>query len=411
MPNDDFQRFANPRFLRTVDAGLLKEFFLRHEIPPGQLDLSLLDTAPDAGRAAITHYLLHTPKHECAESLTWDLHRIEGLGRPVGQDALLQEARRLAIELVPAEAQAKLSPRNLALLAFIEFPAIFEAAENTLTFLQPQSVEEFVAPEEGIVADMDAEHIAALLARAREIFRADLRGEFCEAHTYEDGSEIHVSIRHGAVLTVAEVIEGNRKRIRSFQEIDNAVLAYSANEGRLKIWGCSKSNRLALARAFSDVILDNPDLFNAPAARRLYTLERVEQAGGGFVFRHGHDDGIAKVLIYEAQVNRMMAGRRGAQRVALSLIARDPFGAALKALHSSRDDIVYGDGGWRLAHLVLKIELKSDKPRPPTIAVKIKPDSTLSFPRQRHQRRVMDLLRMNGMLCEREPASLAVAAG
>ena len=410
MPNDDFQRFASQRFLRTVDPGLLREFFLRHAIPEDRLDLSLLETAPDEGRAAITHYLLHTPKHECPESLTADLHRIERLGRALGQDALLQEARRQGIELVPAEAQAKVNPRNLALRAFIEQSAVFEEAENALAFLQPQSVDEFIAPEEGIIADIGPERIRDLTARAREIFRADLRGEFCEATTYEDGDDVNVSIRHGATLTIAEVIEDNRKRIRSFQEIDNAVLAYSAIDGRLKVWGCAKSSRLALARAFAEIVLDSPGLFNAPTARRLYTLERVEQAGGRFAFRHGHDDGIAKVMIYEAQVNRMMAGPRGGQKVAFSLTARDPFGDALRALHASRTDIAYGDGGWRLAQMVIKIVLKSDRPRPPMIAVKIKPHSTLGFPRQRHQHRVMELLRMNGMLCDREPASAAIAA-
>jgi hypothetical protein len=410
MPNDDFQRFASPRFLRTVDAGLLKEFFLRHKIPADQLDLTLLDTAPEQGRAAVTHYLLYTPKNACPESLAADLHRIERLGRPAGQDALLQEARRRRVELVQAEPAATINPRNLALLAFVHFAEVFEEAENALSFLQPASVDEFIASDEGITADLDPEHVQYLVARAREIFKADLRGEFCEAVTFADGDEAHILIRHGAALTTTEVLENGHRRIRSFQEVDAAVLAYSEMEGRLKVWGCSKSNRLALARAFAEIVLERPGLFSTPAARHLYTLDRVEQAGRSFAFRHGHDDGIAKVMIYEAQVNRMMAGPRGAQKVALSLIARDPFGHALTALHASRPDIAYGDGGWRLAYLVLKIELKSDKPRPPTIAVKIKPDSTLSFQRQRHQRRVMDLLRMNGMLCEREPPSIAIAA-
>lgn len=410
MPKDDFQRFASQRFLRTVDAGLLKAFFSRHAIPVERLDLNLLDTAPIEGRAAITHYLLHTPKRDCPESLTGDLHRIDRLGRPQGQDALLQEARRQMVVLLPPEAVVVANPRNLALRAFIEHPTVFEEAENAIAFLQPPSVDEFIAPEDGIVAEVGPEQIRDLVARAREIFSADLRGEFCEAFTHEDGDEVHVSIRHLAPLTITEVLEENQKRIRSFQEIDNAVLAYSAIDGRLKVWGCPKSNRARLARAFAEIALERPGLFNAPSAQRLYTLETVERTGGGFAFRHGHDDGIAKVAIYEVQVNRMMVGPRGTQKVALSSIVRDPFGNALKALHASQAGVAYGEGGWRIAHLIIKITLKSDGPRPPVISVRIKPHATLSFPRQRHQRRVMDLLRMNGMLCDRDPASAALAA-
>ncbi|WP_147290909.1 hypothetical protein [Roseomonas gilardii] len=407
---DDYQRFANLRFLRTVHEDLLKRFFERYALPADALDLGLLDSAPDRGREAVSHYLLHTPKDRCPESLTADLHRIERLGRPIGQDALLAEARRQGVVLVPPEAAAKTSARNLALRAFVDHPDVFEEAENGLAFLQPQSVMEFAAPEEGIPADLGDDRLRELVARAREIFQADLRGEFCEAVTYLDGDEVHVSIRHGAVLTIAEVLEGSRKRIRSFREIDNAVLAYSAIDGRLKVWGCNKSCRIALAKAFADIMLGSPGLFSAPASQRLYTLRAVERAGSGFQFRHGHDPGIASIQIYEAQANKVAVGRSGREKVVRSLIAREADGNALQVLHESRPEISYQSGAWRLAHIVIKITLVAEGPRPPVITVKIKPHHTVGFPRQRHQKRVMELLAMNEMRCEREPSRPALAA-
>ncbi|PHK93867.1 hypothetical protein CR162_16495 [Pseudoroseomonas rhizosphaerae] len=407
---DDYQRFANLRFLRTVDPDLLKRFLERHAIPADALDLDLLASDPGKGREAVSAYLLRTPKDRCPESLTADLHRIERLGKPVGQDALLQEARRRGVELVPPEALSKTNARNLALRAFIYHPEVFEDAENGLAFLQPASVMEFVAPEEGIPADLSEDRLRTLEAHAKTIFQADLRGEFCEAITYQDGDEVHVSIRHGAALTITEVLEGSRKRIRSFREIDNAVLAYSAIDGRLKIWGCGKASRTALAKAFAEVVLDRPGLFSAVSSRRLYTLEPAEKAGGAFEFRHRHDPGIARVQIYEAQANRVVVTRNGREKVVRSLIARESDGNALQALHDSRPEIIYQSGGWRLAHLVIKIILVAEGPRPPVITVKIKPHDTLSFPRQRHQRRVMKLLAMNEMLHEREPSRPALAA-
>jgi hypothetical protein len=404
MAKDDFQRFANPRFLRTVDTSLLHAFLSRYGIPDEKLDLAQLATAPDVGRAAVSDYLLRTPKGEIPETLTHDLHRVDKLGIPLGQDALLEAARRRGITIVSPDEVAKTSARCLALRAFIGHPDLFEEAEAGLAFIAPPSVAEFVATEEGIIADLSDDRLRHLQERAREIFQADLREEFCEVITYRDGGDDHILIRHGAQLTVTEVIEQGKKAIRSYREIASAVLAYSAEEGRLKVWGCAKAMRDKLARAYAEIVLDSPGLFSAATSRRICTLELVEGSGGSFVFRHAHERQIDKVLIYEAQVNRLVAGRRGGQKVALSLIARDPAGDALAALHASRTDIAYGVGGWQLAHLVIKVVLRSDKPRPPVIAVKIKAPEVVSFQRHRHEKLVMDLLRANGILCAREPA-------
>ncbi|MCE2968973.1 MAG: hypothetical protein LW847_01880, partial [Burkholderiales bacterium] len=100
----------------------------------------------------------------------------------------------------------------------------------------------------------------------------------------------------------------------------------------------------------------------------------------------------------------------GREKILRSLIARESDGNALQALHESRPEISYQSGDWRLAHLVIKITLNAEGPRPPVITAKIKPHDTLSFPRQRHQQRVMKLLAMNEMLCEREPARTVAAA-
>ncbi len=102
--------------------------------------------------------------------------------------------------------------------------------------------------------------------------------------------------------------------------------------------------------------------------------------------------------------------RTGKERTAFSLLARHPGGSALRLLHEGRRDIVYGDGGWRLAHLTIKVVLRTDGPHPPVITVKIKPAETVSFPRQRYQMRVMELLRRNEMLHGREPGRSALAA-
>lgn len=407
--SDDFQKFANDRFLRTVDATLLHRFLARHSIDPAHFDAGLLLADHVAGRRALAEFL-RGPKDRCPPSLTADLHRIAKLDGAAGMDVLLQEAIRLGVVLVPDEAKATAAPRNVALRAFVDHSELFEKAEDALDFLQPLAVTEFVAPEEGIEPDLGPARIEALQAQARALFEADLRGDFCRIGTHQDGDEVHLCIRHGAPLTTTEVVEDGDEHIRSYREIEKAVLAYSAIDGRLQVWGCAKARRADIAELFADVILGRPGLFKDEDAQRLYTLEPVERSAGAFTFRHAHAPEIAEVRIYEAQVNRLAVNpRTGRQRTVRSYIVRDTEGQALQALHASLPGIVYGRG-WQLAHLVIKIVLRAPGRRQPVISVKIKPPQTVSFPRQRHQQLVMALLRRNDLVHDRESAATAVAA-
>jgi hypothetical protein len=146
-------------------------------------------------------------------------------------------------------------------------------------------------------------------------------------------------------------------------------------------------------------------------SQRLYRLAPAERAGGAFVVRKGADEGIEKVLIVEAQANRVTTNpKSGKEKVLFSLAVRDAGGEAVKLLHASRADIAYGDNAWRLAHVVLRIVLKSAGTRAPTITVKIKPPNSVGFPRHRHRKRVMALLKLNNLLHGRTPSSAALAA-
>ena len=66
--------------------------------------------------------------------------------------------------------------------------------------------------------------------------------------------------------------------------------------------------------------------------------------------------------------------KTGREKTLFSLTVRDPSGNALKLLHQSRTDIVYGDNAWHLGHVTARILLQTPSGRAPTITVKIKPD-------------------------------------
>lgn len=102
--------------------------------------------------------------------------------------------------------------------------------------------------------------------------------------------------------------------------------------------------------------------------------------------------------------------KTGREQTLFSLTVRDPSGNALKVLHQSRTDIVYGDNAWRLGHITARVVLKTQGGRAPTITVKIKPDDSLSFQRSRHKKRVMAILALNNLVHARQSGEAALAA-
>ncbi len=325
-------------------------------------------------------------------------------------DILLEEATRAGVSLVTEEEKPIATPRNVAMKTFMQHPAVFAAGEDALDFLQPATVTEFIAPEEGLQADLGPDVLVELEAAARDVFDTTLRGEFCHVVTHDDADEVHVSFRHGAHLRTHEILTDTTQQIASFREIEKIVLAYSAMEGRLKVWGGTKVHRDALADTFARLALGRPGLFRAAEAKRLYTLQPAERAGANFAFQHEHDEEIDSVRIYEAQANRTALNpRSGAQRTIYSLVVRDTRGNALRLLHEARHDIAYGKD-WRLDHLTLKVMMRTGGPRLRALTVKIKPVETVSFQRYRYQARIMELLRVNGMTIDRDAGSAALAA-
>lgn len=406
----DFTKFANQRFLKTANWEVLGRLLGKHAAGLKDLDLELLASDPAEGRRRISEFLLG-PRDNYPDMLVHDLHRIVRLDSVPGMQLILDEAARQRVVLIDPEAPATATSRDIALLAFVDHPQVFAEAEHTSVFIAPPSVSEFNAREEGILPEVTPETLEDLRLRAAELFAADLRGKYCRVRDYEDDGELCIAVRHGAPPVSTEVVKGDDDGVIGFQEVDTAVISYSAVTGRLTVWGCAKKRRKDLAQAFASTILGHPDLFLAADAQRLYTLAPLERSGGTYAFRKGDDEEIDHILIVEAQANRVATNiKTGREKTLFSLTLRDPAGNALRLLHQSRTDIVYGDDAWRLAHVTIRIVLKGPGRRPPTISVKIKPDDSVSFPRSRHKKRVMALLALNNLVHARQPADAALAA-
>ena len=406
----DFTKFANQRFLKTVNWEVLGRLLAKHADGLPKLDLALLAANPAQGRQQVADFLLG-PRDDYPDSLVHDLHRIVRLDSALGMQLILDEAERQRVVIMEPADRATATARDIALLAFVDHPAVFAEAEHTSVFVPPQSVSEFNAREEGVTPDVTPDTLEDLRLAAAKLFAADLRGKYCRVRPYEDDGELCIAVRHGALPVSTEVVKGEKDSVIGFQEIDTAVISYAELTGRLTVWGCTKKRRGDLAEAFATHILGQPGLFKAADAQRLYTLEPLERSGGSFAFRKGDDDEIDRILIVEAQGNRVTTNiKTGREKTLFSLTVRDPSGNALKLLHQSRTDIVYGDNAWRLGHIAARVVLKTPGGRAPTITVKIKPDDSLSFQRSRHKKRVMALLALNNLVHARQSGEAALAA-
>ena len=410
----DLKKFVNPRFVRTIDLALMRRLLERHADTLRGLDLGVFDADPDQARRAVQDFFAG-PEDNYPEGLVADLHRIAELGNANGLQLLLEQARRLRVEMVPANdddhaSEAGQDPKHVALRLFLDHPGVFDAASDMLSYTTLSSFAEFAGIEEGVDVQIDDDTRETFQREAARMFEADLRGRYCRIGWYDDGDEVNVVVTHGAPLKTTEIIEAGADRVISFREAEHAVLSYSAAKGLLKVGGFAKARRAELAEIFATAMLKRPRFFAAPDAQNLYTLAPVERAGFGFTFQHAFDPGIRRVQIVEVQADRLGTdARSGETRTFWSHVMRDHRDNALARLGEGTRGIVFG-ADWRLNHMVIRVHIDAGGSKPARVAVKLKPPGTAMFKRHRFEARIMTLLRRNGLVHDRQPDRASAAA-
>ncbi len=409
----NLKKFVNPRFLKTVDLILLRRLFDRHSGQLQGLDLGLLDRDSDRARQELLDFFAG-PEQGYPRGLVADLHRIAEVGTRAGMDMLLERARAMNIVLVPvrdaAASEHRIDPKHLALRAFLDHPPAFNAASDLIALMRLTSLAEFAGIDEGVEARLNEQTRDAFQQAAARLFEADLHGNYCRVGWYEDDDEIKVVVTHGTPITTVPVVEGGEERIISFTTAEQAVLSYSASAGRLKVGGVSKARCADFAEMFATMMLERPKFFAAPDAQKLYTLEPVEAAGFGFTFDHAFDPTIRRVQIVEAQADRITVDpRSGEERRSWSMTMRDNSNALFR-LGSEARRIIFSQDGYRLNHIVFRVQIEPEGERPARLTVKLKPPSSAMFKRERFEGQIMTLLQRNGLCREREHRDPAVAA-
>jgi hypothetical protein len=409
----DLRKFVNPKFLRTVSLALLRELFDRLPSDGDGPWTSLFDLPEAKARTALGK-LFEGPEEALPGNLVTDLHNIAELGTEAGM-VLLQEraARRNVTIALPRDGEADavpLDPKHFALLAYLHYSDIFNAASDLAALQERSSFAEYVGPDEGVEADQAEAAKAAFAAAAGAMFQRDHRGTHCRVGWYEDGDTLRAVVSHGAPVSVLPVVGAAGEDVIHFRRLEYAVLSYQVGTGRLGIGGLRKAVRAELAEFFAAHILHRPGFFAGEDCQNLYCLAPIERAGLGFKIDHAYDPGIKKVEIIEVQLDRLDAeAQDGHQFVLATHVTRSFSGSALMQVQQHTNRVVFGPGRYRIGHIVLRIEFAT-KSRPASVTVKIKPPSLAVFKRHRFEARVMDLLKRHGFCIDRQSAEAAAAA-
>lgn len=409
----DIKKFVNPKFLSTIDLGLMRELFARHF---GKDDIPVAFDGESAEiRAALTDYF-EAPITRWSKEVIAVLHRVADLGTRDGLQIVLNEARRQGVVLYPELAvedgenlPAKHEPKHVALHVYLHHPRVFEAAADFQALRAPTAMAEFRGPKRDVGADLTEESTAAFKTAIVELLTEDLHGDYYRLGSYEENGEINLVVSHGTPVSITPIVVGKREEIVPLRQVKYAVLRYSPAEGLLRISGVAKARQADVAAIFARHILMQPDFFSGKHARDLYTLAPIAAAGPDFAFQHAFDENIIEVRIVSAAAD-LFAWDEAEQmlRYVRSWESRDASGAALRHFRNSE---VRFDRGWRLGEIRFRVFFRTDSKRPAQVTVRLKPPGTLAFCRTRFEAAIHRLVALNGLEKERShDADLAMVA-
>ena len=404
----NLKKFANSKFVKTVDLTLLRRLFDRHQ----PYDPVLFTGTPVEVRGRLVK-LFTGNESALAEGLVIDLHRVSELGTERGMTLLQARAESQAVQIVSDErCQAEvLDPKHFAMMAFLNQPGVFDAASDLMSLEAWSSLSEYVGADEGVEATLDNTTKGLFEKAAGALFRRDERSSYCRVGWYDDDGDINVVATHGAPATLKPVIDGEAENVISYRAAEQAVISYHPPTGRLKIGGVLPARRAALANMFAEIMLGREGFFAGPESQQLYTLTSMQEQGFRFRIDHAFDPEITHVQITELQVDRITTTSAGDVHVIHSMLIRDNRNNALLSLREIVSaGLTFGPNNYRIGHVVIRVQFKPPKGRPVKATVKVKPPSQAVFKRHRFEGRILELLRRNGFCHDRNATSVAAAA-
>jgi len=402
------RNFVNRSFMRTVDLDLLGELLAPH-VAAMDFDWDALPT-DEAERRDALFDLFRNRGESFPDQLLDALHCILILSNANGTRALQEIAEANGIALVPESELAEpgdgkhLTPRHLALRAYLRHRAIFERAVHRHAFFAPSPLRLVGARRAAPVLHENAAAKAAFEAACSGFFAKRYLGRICEVHWYAEAGLINVLVEHGMNAVTTTVEEEGEQKVKTIREMTLDTISFDPRTGHIKVNARSLVERRELVRLFATHLLADPNFFAAPGSDRLYTLAPVRSGGALWKFKNDWDEDLKEVFVKQLDVDEAEEGHASRGGSPWSMSMRDNENA-LARLYEMVPDIDLSTLRIETIKLLLRFELEGKRR---DVLVTIRPHNVASFRDHMFEARIFQHLRENGFV--QSPSALPAAA-
>ena len=411
MPRN-IRKFVNREFARTVELDLLRRLLEPYR---SKLNFDFATLPKDERNRREALFEFFRMADESFPSEFQDaLHCITVLSNPNGLRILQEQADRVGVQLIPEQEiegeddGRHLTPRHLALRAYLDHRAIFDRALDLHAFVAPPSPMEFVGAREGIESrHEDPAAREAFRCAAAQYFSERYLGRYCDVRWYPEDDEINILVLHGKNAVTANIEQDGEERVLMFREIAQDTIRYHAPSGRLKTSAQHDSEKKKLAEVFALHLLGDAHFFDGEDSQNLYTLRPINEAGPAFQFRTDWDEDLIRLRITEIQADegeQVVGGRQRYSR--WGMMVRDHQNAIARLTELSPDlDLATARINTLKVEFTFRLHGKERR-----IMVKVKPPGLVSFRRDAFEARIIEHLRRNGLSVSRRTYPIAAAA-
>lgn len=404
-------RFASRSFMRTVELNLIERLIQPYQ---AQLKIDCSELPADRDRRADAYFdLFHTAARDFPIQLIEALHSILRLSNANGMRVLVDEAEHGGIHLLPSGTLLSsgkappVTPRHLALLAYLDHRDLFDRALDLQAFLLPRAPLQVIGIDEKVTVEDDPEAQEAFRQAVSEYFRSRYQGEYCNVRFYPEADEFNVLVEHGMNLESILAEEHGSDQVLTFHEIRQDTLSYDPVAGRLKVNAETERDKIALKNCFARHLLRRPKFFDHESSQHLYTLEPVTRAGSRFTLNISRDQDLIDWAIVEIAVDlERPQGTARLRRMRSTVIVCNSVNAIAELAEIAPGlDL----SAARISYLKLQLTyLLFGKKR--RVVVTIKPPGVLRAPQGMLEPRILEVLRSNGLCLSRQPAAVVAEA-
>ena len=404
----NIKKFVNRDFTKTVDLDLLKRLIDPYASTI-HLDWNALPADENERREAIFEFFRGTDETFPAELLD-ALHKIMVLSNENGARLLHEQADLAGLAIIPPdEADAKIvTPRHLALRAYLEQRAVFDLTLDKFAFWAVKSPPEFSGSREGIESrHTDEVAKEAFRAAAASYFAGRYLGRYCDVRWYPEEDQICVLVLHGKNAVTANVEENGSERTLTYREIAQDTIRYHSASGRVWVSATAAAESKKLAELFAEHMIGDKDFFKGANADQIYTLSPIQQQGTAFHFNHAWDPDTNAILLKEIQIDEGEHEVEGKVRYSpWAMTVRDSRNAITRLVELAPDvDFDY----LRINYVKLEFRFESNG-RENKVLVKVKPPNIAIFRNHAFEKQIREHLERNGIRLARQPVPTAAAA-